>query len=181
PCAFVSPWAAVVIGGIAGWLVVASVFFVENRGIDDPCGAISVHGVNGCWGVVAVGIFANGDYGAGWNGVVRDAMVTAYGSDGVRGLLYGDVSQLWMQLVNCAVLISFAVPMAFMWFRLSNIITPIRSSAEDELMGLDASEMGIPGYPEFVLTPDRTVPERATLVLGGGSPVTQPEVSVARA
>jgi Amt family ammonium transporter len=175
PCAFVSPWAAVVIGGFAGWLVVACVFFVEKRGIDDPCGAFSVHGANGAWGLIAVGIFANGDYGAGWNGVVRESFVTAYGSDGVRGHLYGDPSQLWMQLVNCAVLISFAVPMAYMWFRLSNIITPIRSSAEDELAGLDMTEIGCPGYPEFVTTPDRTVPEPATLVLGGGSaPVTSP-------
>jgi Amt family ammonium transporter len=179
-CAFVSPWAAVVIGGFAGWLVVASVFFIERKGIDDPCGAISVHGVNGMWGVVAVGIFANGEYGAGWNGVVRDTMVTAYGSDGVRGLLYGDPSQLWMQLVNCAVLVSFAFPMAYMWFRLSNIITPIRSSAEDELAGLDMTEMGCPGYPEFQMTPDRIAPEPATLVLGGGAPASQ-EVATARA
>jgi Amt family ammonium transporter len=181
PCAFVSPWAAVVIGGIGGWLVVASVFFVENRGIDDPCGAISVHGVNGAWGVIAVGIFANGDYGAGWNGVVRDSFVTAYGSDGVRGLLYGDPSQLWMQLVSVGVLVAFAVPMAFMWFRLSNIITPIRSSAEDELAGLDMTEMGSPGYPEFLLEPDRTIPDPATLVLGGGTPAVRPEVATARA
>jgi Amt family ammonium transporter len=140
-----------------------------------------VHGVNGCWGLISLGIFANGDYGAGWNGVVRDSFVQAYGYDGVRGLLYGDPSQLWMQVINATVLASFAIPMSIIWFRLSNIITPIRSSAEDELMGLDASEMGIPGYPEFVLTPDRTVPEPAALVLGGGSPVTQPEVAVARA
>jgi ammonium transporter, Amt family len=178
PCAFVSPWAAIVIGGFAGWLVIASVFFVERKGIDDPCGAISVHGANGAWGLIAVGIFANGEYGAGWNGVVRESMVTAYGFDGVRGLLYGDVSQLWMQLVSIGVLVSFATPMAYMWFRLSNIITPIRSSAEDELAGLDMAEMGIPGYPEFVMEADRTIPEPAALVLGGGSvPATTPAIA----
>ncbi len=179
PCAFVSPWAAVAIGGVAGWLVVASVFFIENRGVDDPCGAISVHGTSGLWGVLAVGIFANGDYGAGWNGVVRESMVTAYGYDGVRGVLYGDPSQLWMQMLDCAVLVCFAIPMAYMWFRLSNVLTPLRSAAEDELAGLDATEMGSPGYPEFLLTPDRTIPEPASLVLGGGSPVTKPEVALA--
>ncbi len=179
-CAFVAPWAAVMIGGIAGWLVVTAVFFVESRGVDDPCGAISVHGVCGCWGVLSVGIFANGDYGAGWNGVVRDSMVAAYGADGVRGLLYGDASQLWMQMVSCATLAAFAVPMAYMWFRISNVITPMRSSVEDELAGLDTTEMGIPGYPEMVLLPDRTVTEgAASLVLGGASPVTRPEVAVA--
>ena len=75
PCAFVDPWAAAVIGAVAGVLVVLSVFFWEARGIDDPVGAISVHGVNGLWGVLSVGIFANGAYGAGWNGVVREGMV----------------------------------------------------------------------------------------------------------
>src|SRR4029453_17397020 len=100
PSAFVDPWAAAVIGLVAGWLVVMSVFFWERVGIDDPVGAISVHGVNGLWGVVSVGIFATGQYGAGWNGVVRDGMVKLYGSDGVRGLLYGDLSQFFMQLID---------------------------------------------------------------------------------
>src|SRR5262245_58199082 len=90
PCAFIDPWAAGVIGAISGWLVVVSVFFFERSGVDDPVGAISVHGVNGLWGVLSVGIFATGQYGAGWNGVVRESFVAAYGSDGVRGLFYGD-------------------------------------------------------------------------------------------
>ena len=69
PCAFVAPWAAAVIGCIAGVLVIESVFFVERKlKIDDPVGAISVHGVCGSFGVLAVGIFSNGSYGAGWNG-----------------------------------------------------------------------------------------------------------------
>ncbi|HET9833874.1 MAG TPA: ammonium transporter, partial [Vicinamibacterales bacterium] len=88
PCAFVAPWAAVVIGAISGVIVVVAVGFFDNRGVDDPVGAISVHGVNGLWGVLSVGIFANGDYGAGWNGVVRDEFVKQYGSDGVRGILF---------------------------------------------------------------------------------------------
>ena len=70
-CAFVAPWAAAVIGGVAGMLVVYGVAFFDKRGIDDPCGAISVHGVNGAWGVIAVGLFADGTYGGGWNGVGR--------------------------------------------------------------------------------------------------------------
>jgi len=69
PCAFVNPLGAVIIGFIAGVIVVFSVFFWEKRGIDDCVGAISVHGVNGLWGVLSVGIFANGSYGAGWGGV----------------------------------------------------------------------------------------------------------------
>jgi ammonium transporter, Amt family len=151
PCAFVDPWAAAVIGAIAGWLVVISVFFFEARGVDDPVGAISVHGVNGLWGVLSVGIFATGQYGAGWNGVVRDSMVTAYGSDGVRGLLYGDFSQFVMQFIDCVVLAIFAFVMAYVWFKLSDAITPIRVSRETEMEGLDAPEMGTLGYPDFQL------------------------------
>ena len=105
PCAFVDSWAAALIGAIAGVLVVVSVFFWDRIGVDDPVGAISVHGVNGVWGVLSLGIFANGKYGMGWNGVVRekfDANLVEDGviSDGVRGMLYGDASQLMAQLLD---------------------------------------------------------------------------------
>lgn len=156
PCAFVDPWAAAVIGGVAGWLVVVSVFFWERRGIDDPVGAVSVHGVNGLWGVLSVGIFATGQYGAGWNGVVRDSMVQAYGADGVRGLLYGDFSQFVMQALNCVVVIIFGFVMAYVWFKISDMITPIRVPAEVELEGLDGPEMGTLGYPDFIIHSDRS-------------------------
>ena len=148
PCAFVNPMGAAIIGFIAGVLVVYSVFFFDNRGVDDPVGAISVHGVNGLWGVLSVGIFATGEYGAGWNGVVRDAMVKAYGSDGVRGILYGDPSQLVMQLIDAAVVAIFGFCMAYVWFKFSNLITPIRVSEETEIEGLDGPEMGAHGYPD---------------------------------
>ena len=151
PCAFVDPWAAAVIGLVAGWLVVESVFFWEKRGIDDPVGAISVHGVNGLWGVISVGIFATGQYGAGWNGVVRDEMVKLYGSDGVRGLLYGDFSQFIMQLIDAGTVAIFGFVMAYVWFKISDAITPIRVSKEVELEGLDGPEMGVLGYPDFQL------------------------------
>jgi Amt family ammonium transporter len=153
PCAFVDPWAAALIGLIAGWLVVISVFFWDNRGVDDPVGAISVHGVNGLWGVLSVGIFANGQYGAGWNGVVRDAFVTAYGSDGVRGLLYGDPSQLVMQALDCVVLCAFGFAMAYAWFKLSDLITPIRVDHEVEVEGLDIAEVGALAYPDYQTHP----------------------------
>ena len=69
PCAFVTPWAAVLIGVIAGVLVIWSCLFFERVvKVDDPVGAISVHGVNGAWGVLSLGLFADGTYGQGWNG-----------------------------------------------------------------------------------------------------------------
>ncbi len=149
PCAFVDPWAAALIGAVAGVLVVQSVFFFENRGVDDPVGAISVHGMNGLWGLLALGIFANGQYGAGWNGVVREEFVTRYGSDGVRGLLYGDPSQFVMQALNCVVVAVFAFAMAWVWFKVSDVITPLRVDREVEAEGLDGPEMGTIAYPDF--------------------------------
>jgi Amt family ammonium transporter len=152
PCAFVSPWAGAAIGAIAGVVVVNSVLFIERAGIDDCVGAISVHGVCGLWGVLSVGIFANGEYGAGWNGVVREAMVSQYGADGVRGLLYGDVSQFFAQALDCAVVAVFGFAMAYVWFKFSNLITPIRVPRDIEIGGLDIPEVGAPGYPDFVLS-----------------------------
>ncbi len=151
PCAFVEPWAAVAIGAIAGVLVIYSVFFFEKLGVDDPAGAISVHGVNGSWGVISLGIFASGAYGAGWNGVVRPEYVEKYGYDGVRGLLYGDASQFVMQLINITVCLVFGAAMAFVWFKISDLITPMRVSAETELEGLDGPEMGAVAYPDFAV------------------------------
>ncbi len=162
PCAFVESWAAAIIGAIAGVLVVESVFFWERIGIDDVVGAISVHGVNGIWGVISVGLFANGKYGAGWNGVDRfkaladadkESWTKQVGAayDGVRGAFYGDVSQLWAQLLDAAVVCVFGFVMAYVWFKFSNLITPIRVPKEVELEGLDGPEMGALGYPDFVI------------------------------
>jgi len=151
PCAFVDSWAAALIGGIAGVVVVLSVFFWEARGIDDPVGAISVHGVNGVWGVISLGLFANGKYGAGWAGVVREEFVKKFGADGVTGLFYGDASQLFAQLLDAAVVVVFGFIMAYVWFKISNLIVPLRVSPETEIAGLDAPEMGAEGYPDFTI------------------------------
>src|SRR3989441_9682968 len=91
PCAFVTAPSAVLIGGIAGVLVCAAVFFIERAlKIDDPVGAISVHGVCGLWGILSVGLLADGTYGEGWNGV----------NGAVRGLFYGDPSQFVAQCIG---------------------------------------------------------------------------------
>jgi Amt family ammonium transporter len=145
PCAFVAPWAAAVIGSIAAVLVVESVFIVERRfKVDDPVGAISVHGVNGCFGVLAVGIFANGSYGGGWNG----SDVT-----GVKGIIKGTDGwgQLGAQALGALVIATVIFGIAFAFFKIQNALTKggIRPSAEDELAGLDLPEMGVLAYPEF--------------------------------
>ena len=101
-------------------------------------------------GVISVGIFATGEYGAGWNGVIRDEMVKKYGSDGVRGLFYGDASQLGAQALACVTVVVFGGLMAYVWFKFSNLITPIRVTPEVEMAGLDIPEMGAMGYNDFI-------------------------------
>jgi Amt family ammonium transporter len=143
PCAFVKPGWAAVIGIIAGILVVESVYFIEKRGIDDAVGAISVHGVCGSFGVLAVGIFADGHYGAAWNG--SDV-------EGVKGIIYGDAGQLGAQALGVLVIWTVIFGIAFAFFKIQDMVTPggIRSKEEDELGGLDLPEMGAMAYPEFM-------------------------------
>lgn len=154
PCAFVDPWAAAVIGSIAGVLVIEAVFFVERTlKLDDPVGAIAVHGVNGLFGVLAVGIFANGTYGAGWNGTTEGSVA---GAAGVTGILGGDVGlglrQLAAQAITATVLVVVMGGIAYAFFALQHKLTAggIRSRAEDEIEGLDLPEMGVLAYPAFV-------------------------------
>jgi len=144
PCAFVSAGGAAIIGLVAGLLVVESVFFFDKRKIDDPVGAISVHGVNGCWGCLSIGLFADGTYGDGWNGV----------SGTVTGLFYGGgLSQFWAELVGvvtCFVTLSI---LSIIVYKITEAIVGNRVSAEVEIEGLDIPEMGSLGYGGFV--PDR--------------------------
>src|SRR6266496_5287751 len=91
PCAFVTAGGAAIIGIVAGILVVEAVFFFDKIRIDDAVGAISVHGVNGCWGCLSIGLFADGTYGDGFNMV----------SGNVKGLFYGGgMSQFWAELIG---------------------------------------------------------------------------------
>ncbi len=149
PSAFVNTFGACIIGAVAGVLVVLSVYFWDKIGIDDPVGAISVHGVNGIWGVLSVGLFATGQYGAGWNGVAREEMVKKYGSDGVRGLFYGDPSQLVAQAINCGAVIAVGLVIGLIMFKISDLIVPMRVPKEIEMQGLDLPEMGALGWPDF--------------------------------
>jgi len=142
PCAFVDPWAAAVIGTIAAVLIIEAVYFFERRGIDDPVGAISVHGVGGLFGLLSVGVFANGTYGAGWNGST---------SEGVKGIIKGDWGQLGAQALGAVTIVVVCGLMSYAFFAIQNKMTKggIRSKAEDEIAGLDLAEMGVLAYPEF--------------------------------
>ncbi len=142
PCAFVNGISAFIIGFIAAILVCVAVPFVENKlKLDDPVGAISVHCVNGLWGVIALGLFADGSYGDGVNGV----------SGGVRGLFFGDASQLGAQLVAVVVLFVWGFGVSFVFFKLLDKVWGLRVKPEDELDGLDIPEMGALAYPDSQL------------------------------
>jgi Amt family ammonium transporter len=144
PCGFVNSVSAVIIGLIAGVLVCLSVEFVDRvMKVDDPVGAISVHGANGLWGVISVGLFADGrsNYGGSWNGVTGS----------VTGLFYGDASQLVAQLIGCATLIGFVFTLTFVINLAIDKVVGQRVGAKAELEGLDLPEMGALGYPEFEL------------------------------
>jgi len=158
PCYFVDPWAAAVIGAVAGVLVVEGVFFLERRlKLDDPVGAVAVHGINGIWGVLAVGIFANGRYGAGWN-LTTGSLTDGHG---VRGVLASGpgysmfsnlgVRQLAAQSIGALVICTVMFGLVFLFFKVSDRLTAggIRVSEEEELAGLDIPEMGVLAYPEF--------------------------------
>jgi Amt family ammonium transporter len=140
PCAWIEAWAAVVIGLIAGILVVVSVFTVERLHIDDPVGAVSVHGVNGIWGLISVGIFADGTYGN-------------YSTDApfATGLLYGGGSgQLMSQIIGAGAAAVWAFACGYILFRIMDSVAGIRVSPQEELKGLDVYEHGGAAYPDFI-------------------------------
>lgn len=139
PCAWVSAPSAVIIGAIAGVVVVTSVLFLENRGIDDPVGAVSVHGTCGIWGLIAVGLFADGTYG---NYATEPPLV--------KGLFFGGgVDQLIAQLIGAGTVIVWAFIGGYVVFKVLDAVIGIRVNPTEELQGLDITEHGTPAYPEF--------------------------------
>ena len=144
PSGFVNTVGAAIIGFSAGALVCFSVEFLERVfKIDDPVGATSVHGTCGLWGVLCVGLFADGtsNYGGAWNGV--DGSVT--------GLFYGDAGQFVAQLIGVCTLVGIIFTLSYVFNWIVDVFVGQRVSAEAELEGLDLPEMGALGYPEFQL------------------------------
>ncbi len=146
PCAFVTSFGAVAIGVIAGVILVVSVYFIDHKlRIDDPVGAISVHGVNGAFGVLAVGLFADGSYGGGLNGVATPVIGLFYG---------GGFSQLIAQAIGTATCFIFIFASFYVYFKVADLILGNRVSAEEEIEGLDLAEVGVLAYPDFTLRPN---------------------------
>ncbi len=139
PCAFVNPLGAVVIGACAGILVIWAVLFVERvLKVDDPVGAVAVHGVNGAFGCLCIGLFATGEYGAGWNSVANLAP---------RGLFYGGGgAQLAAEAIGVLANFCWVFPMALLFFFIVEKTMGNRTTAKTEIDGLDIHEMGLAGY-----------------------------------
>ncbi len=135
PVAFVDPWAAVVIGAIAAPIMYGSVKFVENvLKVDDPVGAVSVHGITGLWGLLAVAIFANNP------------------ADEVVGLVGGSAALLWPQIASIIAVVVWSLVTGFALFYLLKFTMGVRVSEAEEMQGLDISEHGIQTYPESAAT-----------------------------
>jgi Amt family ammonium transporter len=147
PCAFVTAPSAVLIGMVAGVLVIKSAFFIEQTlKVDDPVGAVSVHAVNGVWGILALGLFADGRYGEGFNGVPGT----------VRGLFYGDAGQFFAECIGIVTNVAWVSAVSWLALQAIGALVGNRSAAADEIDGLDVSEMGGPGYAPDALAKRRT-------------------------
>lgn len=141
-CAWVNPVAAVFIGIVGGFVVYLGVWFLDHiLHIDDPVGAVSVHAFNGIWGLLALGLLADGTYGV-------------YTTEGpmVTGLLYGNTGFFLCQVINSAVVFLWAFGLGLILFWILKHSIGIRVSREEELQGLDIGEHGTNGYPNFVTT-----------------------------
>ncbi len=138
-CAFVAPWAAIVIGFVAGIIVVVGALGVERARIDDPIGAIAAHGMAGVWGTLALGFLT----------VPELASNLATGSG---GLLYGGgLHQLGVQALGLVTVGAFTLGTSFLILYAMKVTVGIRTEPETETAGLDVSEHGMWGYPEFYI------------------------------
>ncbi|HZV34820.1 MAG TPA: ammonium transporter [Verrucomicrobiae bacterium] len=159
PCAFVSAGGASILGAVAGVLVVESVFFFDKIGIDDCVGAISVHGVNGAWGCLSLGLFADGTYGDGWNGVPGT----------VKGLFYGGgFGQLIAETIGVVTCFVALAVVSLIVYYIAEKLVGNRVPLDVEIEGLDLPEMGVPGYAGVVMDKQSETP----MPPGGGRPAT---------
>jgi len=138
PCAYVTPIGGLIIGLISGIIVVEVTFFMERKlRIDDPVGAVAVHGANGIWGVLSLGLFADGQYGDGFNGVKGT----------VTGLFYGGGwGQFIAEAIGALTNLVFIGLAGWLMFKFLNLVVGNRVKPEVEMYGLDLPEMGIDGY-----------------------------------
>ena len=146
PCYWVSPIGAILLGGVAGVLVVLGVEFLEWLRVDDPIGAVPVHGFCGIWGTLSLGLFACGRYGL-------TGPISPDNSAPLTGLFYGGgLTVLKAQAIGSFIITAatFAVSLVVMYA--ITAIKLLRVSKEGEIYGLDLHEHGITAYPEYVIS-----------------------------
>jgi Amt family ammonium transporter len=167
-CGFVAPWAAIVIGLVSGFVAVTGVLLVERLGIDDPIGAVAVHGASGVWGTIATGLFA------------VPALAANLGT-GRGGFFYtGSLHQVWVQLLGLAAVGAFTFSASFAALWTMKRLWGIRVEEHVETSGLDVSEHGMWGYPEFYIpVPGGYGTEAHGHLLGHGRPhaASEPEAA----
>ena len=162
PCYWVSPTGSILLGGVAGVLVIFGIELLEWLRIDDPIGAVPVHGMCGIWGTLSLGLFACGKYGA-------TGPFAADNSAPLRGLFYGGGATVLMAQAIGSIIVTlstFGVALAVMYA--VNAMGVLRVGHEGETLGLDLHEHGISAYPEYVLT---ATPRPAAMVAGEGARV----------
>ncbi len=146
PCYWVSPTGSILLGGIAGVIVVLGAELLEYLRIDDPIGAVPVHGICGIWGTISLGLFACGKYGS-------TGPISADNSAPLKGLFYGGGTQVLVaQLIGSAIVTVTTFVVAFAVMKAVNAMGLLRVSQEGEALGLDLHEHGISAYPEYVIS-----------------------------
>jgi Amt family ammonium transporter len=146
PCYWVSPTGSILLGGIAGVVVVLGVELLEYLRIDDPIGAVPVHGICGIWGTISLGLFACGKYGA-------TGPLSADNSAPLKGLFYGGGTQVLVaQLIGSATITIATFAVAYAVMKVVDAMGLLRVSQEGEALGLDLHEHGISAYPEYVIS-----------------------------
>jgi Amt family ammonium transporter len=186
PCAFVSPAGAVVTGIVAGFVVCYAVEFLDKRAkIDDPCGAISVHGFAGMWGLLAVGLLADGTYpsaSVGWNGVMQPVrgVIPALLDGAKLGGNNGPLSQLVAQIIDAGVGFAWAFGVTFVLFLVVRRFVKIRVAPEVEIAGTDEGEFGQVCYPDFVIKAETLpfpIPDKMPIGTAGAPPPEQQAIT----
>jgi Amt family ammonium transporter len=146
PCYWVSPTGSIILGAVAGVIVVGSAEALEWLRIDDPIGAVPVHGICGIWGTLSLGLFAVGKYGS-------TGPLAADNSTALKGLFYGGGLTLFKaQLIGNVIVVVATLAVSYVMMYVINAMGLLRVSREGELHGLDLHEHGINAYPEYVIT-----------------------------
>jgi Amt family ammonium transporter len=178
PCYWVSPTGSILLGAVAGVLVVLGVELLEWLRIDDPIGAVPVHGFCGIWGTLSLGLFACGQYGV-------TGVTAPDNSAPLKGLFYGGGTQVLIaQAVGSLIVTVATLGVSLVIFGIINAFGVLRVSREGELQGLDVHEHGISAYPEYSYISSATPPFHDHAgTYGNGSPGTatpaqQPEVRI---